>query len=342
MAILMLCDKPVYNIAKGEVLDSVFCPFAATLDVKKAYKCWQSNRVYLKTNRTAERVMKQAGGMDTREAKRRLSLSDGYWVKYGYDADTSFVSITPYLNPFSEARIFNSSSNSSSVPELVLGGSQPKLWGRGSDGITYLRKSETPEQIQAEMLAVKLARKCGIKTMNAFVQTQKGKVYADNYSSFQDTKNIGVINLVNMTNINRSMLQFDQLGAWVNGHDPISVAAGYAKAGVTADVIATALLQVVFDAIVGNLDRKDNMSNWAIFMDNETGVREPSWMYDFNWAALDGQNPELIYTVAANIKKAGAQITNIALEQALHIRDVCGELNLFDWRINSQLLLDSL
>lgn len=339
MAVLMLCDKPVYDIASNMVLDNAFCPFINADDTKKAYERWRSNRIYLKINRTAERIVQQAGGRNTREAKRRLSLSDGYWVKHKFDTDVTFASITPYLNTFSEARAAGGRIPSS-VPELVLGGSQPKLWMRGSDGVTYMRKSETPEQIRAEILAVKLIRKCGAKVMNAFIQTDKGKVYADHYSASRNTQNIGVINLVNMTNVNRSLIQFDQLGIWVDGYDPASVAGGYKQAGVLGDTMTIALLQVIFDAIVGNIDRRHNNSNWGIFMDNNTGKRDPSWMYDFNWANLSGSSLEQVVAVAVNIKKAGGKVEKVAATQAEHIKGVCAELGLTVWEDNARQLLE--
>ena len=341
MAVLMLCNTPVYDITNDVILSKIFCPFPETSLNRNAYKRWRANRVYLRSNRIAERIIQQAGGIGTREAKRRMSLSDGYWVRYSYDEKTSFESITPYLNSFSEARVVRGSVHSSSVPELVVGGSQPKLWARGSDGITYLRKSELPEQIKAELLAVKLIRKCGVGVMNAFIQTNEGKVYADNYSASQDLESIGVINLVNMTSVNRSLIHFDQMGINVNGYSPVSVTAGYKQAGVTEDVIAEAITQVVVDAVVGNTDRKTNNSNWAIFMDNRTGKHEPSKMYDFNWAVY-AEAPEQITEVSGNIKKAGIEIIKTASEQAARIHDACKELGLTPWQENAQLLYELL
>lgn len=333
----MLCDIPVYNIAEDVVLNKTFCPFIGSSDTKKAYERWRSNRIYLKTNRAAERIVKNTGGNSTREAKRRLSLSDGYWVKYGYDEKTLFASITPYLNPFSMAYVHSGGKRSSSVPELVLGGSQPKLWGRGSDGVTYMRKTELSEQIHAEMLAVKLARKCGIKVMNAFIITEKGKIYADNYPVSQDYSSLGVINLVNITNVNRSLIQFDQLGVWVRGYDPASVAEGYNKAGVEGNQLITAQLQIVFDGIIGNTDRELNNSNWAVFMDNNTGKRIPSFMYDFNWASLGAENELGLQHIISYIKRAGTE--KLAAKQAEHICHICTELGLETWESNAKRLL---
>jgi hypothetical protein len=341
MTVLMLLDTPVYDITNHIVLNEIFCPFKVSPTPKKDYQRWRSNRVYLKTNRMAEQVVTQAGGASTREAKRRLSLSDSYWIRYSYDKDTTFKSITPYLNTFSEARTAQGPM-SSSVPELVVGGSQPKVWALGTDGITYMRKILFPEQAQAEMMAVKLLRKCGINVMNAFVQTNEGRVYADNYELSDKTLHNGLINLVNMTSVGRSLIQFDQIGISVDGYDPASVANGYMAAGVKGDAAKIAITQVISDTITGNIDRRHNTSNWAIFLDNNTGERTPSWMYDFNWSRLNAENTEMTNIVAANIRMADAETLDFAIEQATEIGNRCSESSLSAWHSNALQLIKKL
>jgi len=338
MAILMLCDTPVYDTTTDTVLNRSLCPFICFTDTKKAYEQWRVNRSYLRSNRIAEQIVDNAGGSETREAKRRLSLSDGYWIKYSYDRDTLFEAITPYTNVFSD----ENNKRSSSVPELTLGGSQPKNWKRGPDGLTYIEKFEDTDQVNAEMLAIKLARLCCIPVMNAFVETDGGRIYADEYTSEYTPEVIGngVINLVNMTDVRYSLLPFDQVGITVRGTDPDSVAAAYAKAGAESDLMVVALLQVVFDGIVGNVDRETNNSNWAVFMDNKTGVRSQSWLYDFNWANLWVENVFGIKTVASHIKRAGLE--KLAIRQAEHIGSKCTELGLIVWESNAQRLIAEL
>ena len=338
MAVLMLRDTPVYDIAKNIVLNNQLSPFASTDDTKKAYEKWRRHRAYLKSNRTAERVIAQAGGNDTHEAKRRLSLSDGYWVKYKYDNDILFESITPYMNPFSVLYTQKGAARSSSVPEIVIGGSQPKQWKRGDDGVIYMQKTEHPEQVHAEMLAVKLAQKCGIPVMDAFVETENGgRIYATEYTSQLP---YGVINLVNMTSTDVSLIPLDQLGVWVNGYDPVSVAGGYVSCGVTECPKDIAVMQVVFDCIVGNIDRETNNSNWAIFMDNHTGNRTPSAMYDFNWANMKSINEININKIAPFIKKA--KLESIAITQITRICAMCDDMKLDTWASNAKMLLSVL
>jgi len=343
MAVLMLRDAPVYDIAKDIVLNAQLSPFTPLQhDTKKTYETWRKNRAYLKSNRMAERVIAQAGGYDTKEARRRLSLSDGYWVKYKHDNDTLFGSITPYINPFSVLYTQRGTARSSSVPEAVIGGSQPKQWKRGSDGVVFMQKTETPQQVHAEMLAVKLAQKCAIPVMDAFVEAEAetendGRIYANQY-----TKQLpyGVINLVNMTSTAHSLIPLDQLGIWVNGYNPASVAEGYAKAGVTGDPLPAAILQVVFDGIIGNIDRETNNSNWAVFMDNCTGARTASAMYDFNWANLRSINEINISTIAGFIKKAN--VNEIAIAHAVGIGKNCDDLGLEVWATNAKLFVSVL
>lgn len=335
----MLKDTPVYDIAKDEVLNENLLPFVKNADPRSAYTVWRKHRAYLKTNRTAERIVAQTGGESTREAKRRLSLSDCYWIKYGYDKDIRFSDITPYHNPFSLMDIQQGTVRSDAVPELVLGGSQPKQWGRGQDGITYMSKAEQSGQIHAEMLAVKLAQASGLKTMNAFVRTEKGKLYAKAYPVDFDYSSIGIINIINITNINRSMIQLDQLGIGVNGYNIASIVEAYYRAGVEEEVESIALTQILFDAVIGNIDRKSNNSNWAIFLNHETGKRTPGWLYDFNWANLSTEALEMTAHVVSYVRLA--KLEQVAVQLLLPIESACLELNLNLWHSNTRKLIDA-
>jgi len=337
LAILMLRELPVYDISNDVVINNQFCPFNDFSDSKKAYKKWRDNRVYLKTNRMSERLVNELGGSRTREASRRLSLSDCYWIRHKYDDVTSFESITPYLNRFSEAYSVRGNVPSPSVPELVLGGAQPKVWACGSDNVTYMRKSEIPEQIHTEMLAVKLAHECKIPCMNAFVITEKGRLYANKYTINHDFQNLGIINLVNFTNIERSMIQFDQLNIGVNGFDPASVAEGYKRAGVQINQLSAAIIRVVFDCIVGNIDRETNTSNWAIFINNTTGERTPSHLYDFNWARLT-ENEKMIKKATSYIKSINTEAVKESVDLTSKIKQSCKNLGLAEWESNAKYL----
>jgi len=64
MTFLMLRDIPVYNITPNIALALNLCPFVETLDTKKSFETWKKYRAYLKTNRTAERVVVQSKKME--------------------------------------------------------------------------------------------------------------------------------------------------------------------------------------------------------------------------------------------------------------------------------------
>ena len=336
MAFLMLKDIPIYDISENIVLNPIFLPFRNNRYNRNAFQIWLDNRAYLKSNRTAERIVTQMGGPDTCEAKRRLSLSDSYWIKYDYDKNVKFDAITPYSNMFSLLDVSRGTTSSDSIPELVTSGSQPKQWKRGQDGITYLSKAEQSHQIHTEMLAVRLAMYCRLKTMNAFILTEKGKIYANNYGIDTNYETLGLINLINFTNTDRSMIQLDYLGIGVNGYDVINITDAYTKAGVEEDVQLITLTQILFDAVIGNVDRRSNNSNWAIFIDHDTGKRTPSWLYDFNWANLITENTEMISDVANYIKIAGLGKT--ALRLLTPIMYTCEMLSLEIWHNNAKLL----
>jgi hypothetical protein len=221
---------------------------------------------------------------------------------------------------------------SSSTPELVLGGSQPKQWFRDESGFTYMRKAEFPEQVHGEMLAVKLARFVKFPVMNAFIETDSGRVYADDYSA---ATTVGTINLVNMTTDENSLIQFDQMNIGINGLSPTNVIDAFQKAGVKHDVKNAVLRQIIFDGVTGNIDRESNNSNWAVFMCNRTGQRSVSPMYDFNWANADGES-QITDKIAANIRAASLSDESAAIVEKL--KEACAALGLSRWRENAAKL----
>ena len=315
MKVVMIKDTPVYNAETGEVLNKELWPF-------DDYDTWYTNRSYLKSNKAAERVVVDVGGPHTTAGLRRLSLSDSFWIKYSSDTLTEFSDITPYSNDFTQ-----------SIPELVLGGSQPKVWKKGRNDGTYIRKWEIAEQISAEMFAVKVLRAAGIRTMNTFVIISGNKVFAKDYSADCVAD---FINLVNMTNVSRALIDFSQLGISIDGYDVNSVIDGYRKAGCTRDVETISVMHVVADAVVQNTDRRHNSSNWGIFMDTATGEKAPSAMYDFNWANLEIIDVEMLRLVADSIARGGYRSTARPIIEKLE--KVCTKLGLTSWQDNSSML----
>jgi len=135
------------------------------------------------------------------------------------------------------------------------------------------------------------------------------------------------------------MIQFDQLGIRVNGYDPVAMMECYRQAGEkNKDTWKTITHYIVFDAIVGNTDRRLNAGNWAIIMDNKTGYRQISGIYDLNRASLINKNEEMIGIVGSNINKAGNAIKNEAMAMLRAIEKVCGITGVGLWRDNMERL----
>ena len=178
-----------------------------------------------------------------------------------------------------------------------------------------------------------MALSSGLKAMNAFVRTESGKLYAKNYSTPFDYNALGVINIVNITNPSRSMIQ---LGLTPNGYNPLSVNQTYMDAGVKDDVLKIALTQILFDTVIGNIDRKSNSGNWAVFMDNASGIRTPSWLYDFNWGNLITTPMDMIEEVSQYI--LGAKLSDIAQTLLTPISKACDTLGLQLWSENARML----
>jgi len=140
-----------------------------------------------------------------------------------------------------------------------------------------------------------------------------------------------------MTSVDRSLISFDQLGVGVHGCDPIAVANAYAKAGVAGDTLRVAVAQILFDAVVGNRDRLTNNSNWAVFMDNVTGVRRLSWSYDFNWSNLLTKDIDLMKQVKECVKRN--HLETLSCNFLKPIINVCSKLDIDIWKENAQDLL---
>jgi len=344
MKILMFRDISVYDIENDLILDAPYAPFLDLNNSKAGFETWNKSRAYLKANRTAERNVQKAGGENTVEAKRRLSLSDCYWIKYNNDADVSFYNITPYRNDFSVLTMSSGHGNSSSVPDLVLGGSQPKQWERDGDAI-YMSKAEQSEQIHAEMCAVKLGLHCHIPIMDAFVKTSLGNLYAKDYPLDFDYSRLGLIHVVNMTNEKESLVQFDHFGVGVDGFDFFSIRDTYIRLGVDQSPGLTneCLRQILFDAVVGNTDRQHNNSNWAVMIGVPGAYRRVSPLYDFNWANLTSVNTEMmdevVFKLLRGLDKAVLSSAKIVLNM---LKDGCEELGFTLWKNNAAFMLDKI
>ena len=86
----MCMDTPVYATRTKQILAEHLIP----CPVDK-YEAWRNSRMFLcGVNRVPE-LDEQQLGVSSRTVRRRLSLSDSYWVKYNTDNEASFSAVSP-------------------------------------------------------------------------------------------------------------------------------------------------------------------------------------------------------------------------------------------------------
>ncbi|MCL1881521.1 MAG: hypothetical protein FWF76_05025 [Oscillospiraceae bacterium] len=277
MAVLMCKNKQIYCTKNG-VINKKLCP--VRFENITQYNAWLKKRQYLKSNRIAETTVKISDNIEPKINKRRLSLSDCYWVKHENDKlATNFESLTPYLNPFIEYD-WEDGKHGSSVPDANLGGSFPKSWKRNNDGKIVIEKLLKPSMVYNEMTSLNLATKLGISACSA---------YDDSNS----------ICIENMTDLIWMLIPlswtFGSKSTQKNyvknrGHSVSAMIEAYDGILPTNRAKKFVIKTTLFDFIVANEDRRDNMSNWGHFKHSETGTTRVAPLYDFNLAHVNA-NP---------------------------------------------------
>jgi hypothetical protein len=337
MPFLMLLDVKVYDVTEGKILNRKLCPFKGG---KSGYKKWRSARKYLDTNKEAHVIVERFGSK-SKEIRRQLSMSDGYWIRHKYDENKVFRKITPYLNDFSEVRLLEDRSayRSQSSPEATLGGGMPKYWVRediGNRQVIAIRKLGFDDRVAAEILAIKLARKIGLNTMDGYIKYNGQAVLADSYDI---RRHFGAkeISLINLTTPDTSLITLEQMGIEVEGSSVDKMVEAYRKAGANGNIKRKVLSTIIFDAIIGNPDRISNNSNWAVIQNNHTGRREVSPLYDFNTADIKSENNRLDLIVSS-IKREGH--SNIAKKLLLKFSDEVAEIKVNSWIKNMKFMIE--
>ncbi|MCL1807909.1 MAG: hypothetical protein FWG31_09440 [Oscillospiraceae bacterium] len=297
MPLLMCKDVPVYDINTGCVLRKELMP----CDPFNLLK-WKNARSFLRTNKAAESVLQKVIHLSF-VLKRRLSLSDCYWIKDSREKKR-FDQITPYMHPFVSMELITKKTINTSVPDHTLGGSFPKYWVIRGDGQRAIRKLEPASMAQVEVECSNLLDR--IKFPHACVE-------ADGE---------GAVLINNITNLKQMLIPFHILGESAVGYDVSSVSTVYAKYGIPRiEAEEYVLRTVLFDAIVGNYDRYQNMSNWAIYKDSDTGANKLPPVYDFNLAHLDAPNIYLRKIVEIIFAQAFARQAKVLLnEWKPHVR----------------------
>ncbi|MDR0272206.1 MAG: hypothetical protein LBI27_02680 [Clostridiales bacterium] len=270
MAYLMCADKAVYETAGKKVLlpELMPCP-------PEHYTKWRNSRLFLRgINRLPEDDERVVGEKST-AVRRRMSLSDAYWIKNENDK-ADFKNITPYFNDFFEYRV---SASKNSAPSVTLTGSAPKRWKR-INGETVIYKIMEREQVQAEIAAITLAQKLNIP-VNGFTAVSPTEIYINNFTSAEKM-------LMRLQTWDLEKGSFSKLRGF--GINFSRVKAAYEKIGIAGNFHE---INILFDAVVSNYDRDHNLTNWGYFKSAVDGSVSHCPMYDFNLALPYEKNENL-------------------------------------------------
>ena len=270
----MCKDTKVYDMKTNQVLNNKLMPCISVFLNK-----WRKSRLFLRgINRIPEEDERElADSVIT--VMRKLSLSDCYWFRYDKDANTKFDDITPYKNEFTE---YGVKVSDKSAPSLTLTGSINKIWKR-TENKTVISKTMLKQQVEAEVLAVRLAQKLNL-SVNEVKKISENEIY--------------IYNLTDKENMLMRLQKWD-IGLVGRQHIPREfgfildkVQKAYHKLGIDDDF---ALTTILFDSVVSNYDRAVNLSNWGYFKSPDTGTNRSAPMYDFNLAHPHQKNMYLHY-----------------------------------------------
>jgi len=280
MAYLMCMDTPVYSTRAKQILAPHLMPCP-----DEFYIQWRDSRRFIRgVNRLPEEDEKHLGA-DSVTARRRLSLSDSYWIKYNKDPVRNFAEITPYTNDFFENGVCLSTK---SAPSLTVGGSVNKNWRRLPDGTTALYKVMRSDWVHAEVAAVALA--------------QKLKLPVNHITHLSDTELL----VHNFTKQGTMLMHLQPWDLEVKTRAKVSTNFGYTfsevdvvykRLGISGDFH---IVTILFDAVVGNYDRVRNLSNGGYIKSGIDGKNMHCPLYDFN-LAHPNQKHMYIHIVRAQI-----------------------------------------
>jgi hypothetical protein len=303
---LMCKNIPIYDIQANIILNSKLVP--RQFKDRKDFNDWKKARLFIISN-SASRSLVQAIPGSWIERKRQLSLSDCYWIKLDWD-NVKFEQITPYLNEFTTLRVL---IKDSSLPAETLGGSFLKEWIIWGNGERVMRKAALRGFAEVEVVCYQLSQLLNLPC-NEIIQ--------------EDESNVIVKNI---TDLDWMLITYLQMGIKVNGYSPKAVASIYAN----KENEILALKQILFDAVVGNGDRKTNMGNLAVLKHSSTGEIKFPPMFDFNLAHLEQKNYYLS-DVITNIKN------DDYTEHAIEFLNSWGKLPNYICEQNRQELLKGL
>jgi len=296
MPILMCKNEPVYNETTNTVLNEALLPKFPKGEFD--YNSFKRNRYFSEgTNGGARALHQQLLDLSKKEMpsltvdmKLRFCLSDCYWFKYE-GVDATWESRSPYINDFSRLDYI---TRDSSAPTIETGGSFNKRWVKDERGNRFLIKTLENDQIRAEIFSSRLAEAFSLNVQKAF---PIGKQGLDG----------SLVALGNITDTEWMLLPYsivsDPQKHRVNGKRPSEIVSVYDD---PQQFLHQALEMVLFDAIVMNQDRANNMGNLAIFKHSETGEVKFPPLFDFNLAKISPGNyglHQFLVEVVDNLRK---------------------------------------
>ena len=315
--ILKCANHDVMDLSNGKTLNGSLLPVASWgYDQVMAFL---ERRVFAQSNKIARRI-------DQRRQERtayKLSLSDSYWISF--DSSERFEAVSPYWQDFGTLEFVKGMTE----PTLRLMGSFDKEWRRLGD-VTFICKYEPKLIAQTEIRAGELAARLG-------VGDSIGPVFGGGYDEIDSA-----VFIRNLSSPQRMLLDFGSVlprNSLKDGYIFEYVQALYTQVGFSCvhDYIMRVIL---FDAIIGNEDRRHNQGNWGFFKSTADGSVCLAPAYDFNLAYSMPVDAALLQERIKGIVSAGKAIQALDALQAWEptVREFCGEYDYEVWHNNFKRL----
>ena len=174
--ILMLKNKPVYNISQDVVLNADLLPGIMQKNpCRETFQKWTGARYYSNSNASARKMFGSAFRQRERadDWSRALALIDCYWIKPS-NVDIDFEEISPYFQPFWTGE--GDYKKYEAVPTIYTDGFLSKHW---IDSEWLLKSGET---VHNEVECARLAKLCGINVADVELN-HKAEVLVRNFTN---------------------------------------------------------------------------------------------------------------------------------------------------------------
>ena len=243
---------------------------------------WCASRVLTLGRKYAKEILNSIGASQAVTDRDRariaisyhaLSLTDIYWVRLA-DEELRFADISLFAHSLSDAFVdvslrgkqLTAENAELLVPSDAAGdvgtsGVAPKAWIR-RDGVFYLLKDGDPEEVEAELLASKIARCFDVRQV----------IYEPDEYDGQTVSKSKIISSPEL-----SLVPIEYVEIYAQNHDTTRQAIIE-----ELDPYAFHMMNIV-DYLVGNTDR--HWGNWGFYADNETNRLTKLYpLMDFNKA----------------------------------------------------------